>query len=357
MDRSCTVLSRDPARRPWSSTGAAGTAEVLPELRARRALASVGLRPDVNLEAVESVNNEVWMTPDLVVRVSCRPDQRLRREAQLSQVLPVGVGYPPIRGYGAEMGSEWLVLGRLSGFPLSRCWPTMGPADRRQAIRDLADRLRLIHETQVPALPPLRDLPQLLDPAPSGLMAVARLLVALDRAGRLPHVDRGVTDELGNLVQRVAWSLEPFTSRTLIHGDLSFENLLWDPRTGRLEAILDFEWARGAPRDLDLDVFLRFCAYPDLHVPSSYAAATKADDYRDVPFWLAEDYPELFSAPEQLDRCRVFSIAWDVEELLAYPPTVGYTKLDARHPYRRLMAMLAGDSHLDRMDRMSGATA
>ena len=91
--------------------------EVLPELRARRALSSIGLQPNVAIEAVESVNNEVWMTDELVVRVSCRPDQRLRREAQLSQILPQAVGYPPVLGYGAEMGSEWLVLGRITYTP------------------------------------------------------------------------------------------------------------------------------------------------------------------------------------------------------------------------------------------------
>lgn len=324
---------------------------MLPELRARRALTSVGARPDIALEAVESVNNEVWMTDELVVRVSCRPDQRLRREAQLSQVLPDAVGYPPVLGYGAEMGSEWLVLGRLPGLPLSRVWPTLTREARRQAIRELAERLRLIHATPAPALPPLRHLPQLLDPAPSGTMAVARLVVSIDRVGSLEHVDRRFTDDLSEMVQRLAWCLEPFTASTLVHGDLSFENILYDPAQGRLEAILDFEWARGAPRDLDLDVFLRFCAYPDLHVPASYAGETHARDYAEVPHWLAEAYPELFSAPEQLDRCRLFAIAWDVEELLAYPPTTSAAHLDARHPHRRLLAMLAGDSHLDRMDR------
>lgn len=330
---------------------------MLPELRARRALASIGLRPDVPLEAVESVNNEVWMAPDMVVRVSCRPEQRLRREAQLAQALPNAVGYPPLLACGAEMGSEWIVLGRLPGLPLSRCWPTMSHEQRRDAIRDLAARLKLIHATPVPVLPPLRHLPQLLDPAPSGTMAVARLIVALEAASHLQHVDRHVTDELTELVRSLAWCLEPFTARTLIHGDLSFENLLWDPDAGRLLAILDFEWARGAPPDLDLDVLLRFGAFPDLHVPASYASATHARDYAEVPFWLAEDYPELFSRPEQLDRCRLFAIAWDVEELLAYPPHIAAGSLDARHPHRRLLSMLVGDSHLDRMDRVQSTPA
>jgi hygromycin-B 7''-O-kinase len=330
-----------------------GGHDVLPELRARRALASVGVRPDQPLEPVPSVNNEVWMTSEVVVRVSCRPDQRLRREAQLAQILPNDVGYPPLLGYGAEMGSEWLVLHRLPGLPLSRCWPTMTPTDRRRSIAELAARLRLIHATPTPALPPLRHLPQLLDPAPSGDLAVARLVVSLDHAARLEHVDRGVTDALTEVVTTLAPHLDPFTARTLIHGDLSFENLLWDPHEGRLVGILDFEWARGAPPDLDLDVLLRFCAMPDLHVPSTYAGATHARDYAEVPRWLAEDYPELFASPNQLDRCRLFAIAWDVEELLAYPPLVGASHLDARHPYRRLQSLLVGDSHLDRMDRLS----
>ncbi len=330
---------------------------MLPELRARRALASVGLRPDVTLEPVASVNNEVWLTPDLVVRVSCQPEQRLRRESQLAQVLLTGVGYPPMVGWGAEMGSEWLVMRRVPGIPLSRAWPSMTPEQRRAAIGDLAARLRLIHHTNAPPLAPLRHLPQQLDPAPSGEMAVARLLIALGRAGNLTHVDGRITDALTEMVRDLAPSLEPFTARTLIHGDLSFENLLWDPVDQQLTAVLDFEWARGAPADLDLDVLLRFCAYPDLHVPDSYAGSTHSRDYSSVPFWLAEDYPELFSAPNQLDRCRVYAVAWDVEELLDYPPPTGPSTLDHRHPYRRLIALLDHDSHLDRMDSASSSLA
>ena len=330
---------------------------VLPELRARRALASVGLPPDVTLEPIESVNNEVWMTPELVVRVSCRPEQRLRRESQLAQVLPPEVGYPEMIGWGAEMGSEWLVLRRARGLPLSRAWPSMTREQRRSAIRDLAGRLRLIHATPTPALAPLRHLPQLVDPAPSGLMAVARLLVVLDRVGDLPHVDRRVADALIERVKDLAWCLEPFTGRTLVHGDLSFENLLWDVGRSQLTAVLDFEWARGAPPDLDLDVLLRFCAFPDLHVPASYAAATLARDYAEVPFWLAEDYPELFAGPAQLDRCRIYAISWGAQEILDSPPSVGPSGLDARHPYRRLLALLDGNSHLDRMDRVTTSPA
>ncbi len=328
---------------------------MLPELRVRRALAHMGVATPTDLTPVDSVNNEVWMADALVVRLSCKPEQRLRREASLARLLPPGVGYPPIVAYGAEIGSEWLILRRLSGLPLSRCWPHMGNDARRNAITQLAGRLRLIHGTATPALPPLRDLPQPIDPAPSPTMAVARLMSALERAGRLPHVDKGLMAEAADFVAVTAPVLEPFNGRTLIHGDLTFENVLWDPRTEELTAVLDFEWARGAPRDMELDVLLRFIAYPELHVAPDYAATTHADDYRQVPFWLADVYPELFSAPRQLDRCRLYAIAWDVREILQFPPLADAGRLDGRHPYRRIQATLSGTSHLDHLNEAVAA--
>ena len=103
-----------------------------------------------------------------------------------------------------------------------------------------------------------------------------------------------------------------------MHGDLTFENVLWDGHV--VTALLDFEWSRQAPADVDLDVFLRFACFPYLHVAEDYEAETRAIDYAEVPFWLAEDYPELFGFPHEFDRLRLYSIAYDVRELLAFPP-------------------------------------
>ena len=87
--------------------------------RALRALAEVGL-PSTGLTRADSVTNEVWLTPDHVVRVNRDASLRLHREAVLSQVLPDEVGYPPVIQHGGEVGSDWLVAERVAGRPLSR---------------------------------------------------------------------------------------------------------------------------------------------------------------------------------------------------------------------------------------------
>lgn len=334
--------SRLPPVVPLSRTGTG-----LGRARALSALGQVGI-PATNLHRVPSVTNEVWLTDDYVVRVNRDASMRLRREAVLSNVLPDGVQYPGVVQYGGEPGSDWLILPRVPGRPLSRWWPTMTEDDRRSAVRQVADRLRLVHATPCPRLDGLHDVPQLLDPAERGSHAVGRLLDALRRASSLPHVDAGIMSEASGFVLELADVLDPFDQKTLVHGDLTFENVLWDGE--KVTAILDFEFARPGPPDLDLDVLLRFAALPHLHVAPDYEDQTRAEDYEALPWWLAEDYPELFAHPRQFDRTRLYSLAWDVREMLAYPPLGSQRSLHPFHPYRRIIRVLRGTSYLDKFN-------
>lgn len=315
--------------------------------RAMRALAEVGLS-SVGLTRADSVTNEVWLTKDYVVRVNRDASLRLQREAMLSQLLPAEVGYPTVVQYGGEIGSDWLVAERVTGTPLSRCWPTMSGSTRREAVRQLAARIRVVHQIKCPHLDGLTDIHRLLDPAPTGIQAVERLLAALERAARLPNVEPAIIREVTEHVERHASALEPFDAETIIHGDLTFENVLWDGE--QITALLDFEFARPGCPDLDLDVLLRFAAFPNLHVAPDYEAETRPKDYVEVPWWLAEDYPELFAYPDQLERVRLYAISWDVHEMLAFPPATPFRDLHRHHPYRRLVHVLRGTSYLDRFN-------
>jgi aminoglycoside phosphotransferase (APT) family kinase protein len=315
--------------------------------RALGALAAVGA-PSTGLTRADSVTNEVWLTPDYVVRINRDASLRLHREAVLSQVLPESVGYPALIQHGGEVGSDWLVVRRLAGIPLSRAWPTLERDVRRRAVSQIAERLRAVHETPCPRLEGLHDVPQLLDAAPTGRQATRRLVRALGRAAELDHVDRTLIADAVDLVESTCDALDPFDAQTIVHGDLTFENILWDG--DEVTALLDFEYARPGPPDLDLDVLLRFCALPHLHVAADYEAVTKAEDYQEVPWWFAEDYPELFSHPRQFDRVRLYSIAWDVNELLAFPPQEALARLHRHHPYQRLAQVLRGTHYLHRLN-------
>jgi aminoglycoside phosphotransferase len=320
----------------------------LAEVRARTALRGAGLDPTVALERASSVTNEVWLTPTHVVRVNRRPDNRLYREALIGPALPPYVGHPRVIAHGGGHGNDWLIQERQPGVPLAHVWPTLTAAEREKAVYGLADRLSFLHTVKAPPdLPPIEHAPQLLQVgAPEPTLP---LLAALDKAADLPHVDPLLMVEARDMVVRLAPSIVPFDSDTLVHGDVTFENVLW--HDGGVTALLDLEWARPGPRDLDLDILLRCAAYPELHVADAYEAVTKAADYADVPWWLGEAYPSLFEFPRQIDRVRLYSIAYDVRDLLSSPPAVPASQLSELHAYNRLLRVVQRRSYIDELGR------
>jgi len=318
--------------------------------RARHALMQAGLDASVPLEAASSVTNEVWLTPNHVVRINRRPNQRLRREAILGPSLPAEIGYPMVVAYGGRMGADYLVLRRIPGRPLAHCWPDMTRESRHDAIRQLAVKLRRLHRTPGPADLPRIDAPQML--RSDTLSPVMSLLVALDQVRSLPHVDSGLIDDVERLVFELTSAIEPFESQFLVHGDLTFENILWDGE--RITAVLDFEWARTSPSDVDLDVFLRVCCLPQLHVADAFYDRTRPEDYAEVPWWMQEAYPELFAVPRQLDRLRLYSIAYDIRDLATCPPQAPAERLHENHALNRLRGTICGRSHLDLLDAPTG---
>lgn len=320
----------------------------LAEVRARTALRGARLDPTVPLERASSVTNEVWLTADHVVRVNRRPNNRLYRESLVAAVLPPAVGYPRIVAHGGRSGEDWLVAERVPGRPLAHVWPDLDDRQRQAAVTQLATRLAALHRTPAPPdLPPIEGTPQLLrlgttDPT-------APLREALGAAAQLEHVDPMLLAEACELVERLAPSLVPFEAPTLVHGDVTFENVLW--HEGEVTALLDVEWARPGPRDLDLDILLRCAAYPQLHVAPAFEAVTRAEDYSEVPWWLGAAYPELFEYPRQIDRVRVYSIAYDVRDLLTSPPTAAPRYLPELHAYHRLARVVHRKSYIDVLGR------
>jgi len=94
-------------------------------------------------------------------------------------------------------------------------------------------------------------------------------------------------------------------------------------------------------------VLLRFCMLPFLFVPVGREDEARTADYAEVPRWFRDGYPELFAHPRAMDRLRLYSVGFDTRELLANPPTRPVGELTRHHPYRRLLATLRGEGHLD----------
>lgn len=313
----------------------------LAEARARQVLRACGLPSTDRLIRADSTRNEVLLSRAYAIRLNRSHNDRLRREAALCQALaaalPEEPWVPTVAAYGGGPGQDYLVVARKPGTPLARWWPDMSPAQRRDAVRQLAHCLHAIHQVSSPSdLPRLSAPPQPLSRVPGPVHA--RTLQGLRELRQHPFVDDGLVADVTSRLAQLADSVVDFDESRLIHGDLTFENVLWDG--SRITAVLDFEWCRGSPCDLDLDVLLRFTRLPKAHVAADYEHRTRARDYHDVPAWLIEDYPALFEHPRLAERLALFALAFEVQALTRTPPSGPRSTLGPLHPYNRLVDAL-----------------
>ena len=170
------------------------------------------------------------------------------------------------------------------------------------------------------------------------------LLDGLDRLSADPNADPGIVAAVRDTIVESWAHLDGFSRSHLIHGDLTFENTLWDGR--QTSAMIDFEWCRGAPRDLDLDVLLRCCALPQAHVAEAHQARTRPEDYTDVAYWLAEAYPDLFSHPHLRARLLLYALSFEVRLCAAAPLPLARPDDPHAHPYSRLVGLVSTGGHL-----------
>ena len=135
-------------------------------------------------------------------------------------------------------------------------------------------------------------------------------------------------DILGSVV-----SASEFQDGPVVHGDAHFANALWFE--GRLVALLDFEWARIGPSDLELEAACREDPIIEDAAESGPILASE------VPMlvWLRSGYPELFIRGDLTERLWLYELCYQVRRLST--STYGVISLD-QSQLKRLNILAAG---------------
>jgi aminoglycoside phosphotransferase (APT) family kinase protein len=301
-------------------------------------------RPDGShaghLERVMYALNEVWRYGPYIVRINPQPGAtRLQREGRLLRALPAEVRAPRPLAAGPAAWGEWMVVGCLPGVELAKSWRGLRRSERRRSITELAECLEALHGVDAPHVRAgERDAD-----SPHPLNRLDSMLAA---ARRLPTVDHGVLDAAADKLHSAVDALDDDPA-TLVHGDLHFENVLIDDE-GSVTGLLDFEWCRAGPPDLDLDILLHSLADPSLHVASGDGATLERSDFDDVVGWLGAAYPALLAHPRLPERLWVYRLSHELRSLLEQPPPPGIrgSSLPAHHPYLRIVRLVEGRSEL-----------
>ena len=115
----------------------------------------------------------------------------------------------------------------------------------------------------------------------------------------------------------------------LLHGDFYLGNVLI--HGDRVSALIDLEFARMGPRDLEL-----------ISVVRALDAETRLGIQRPpLLAWLAEDYPELFGAADLHRRLWQYALAYTIRQIIFWPPDRAEADdLEVTHPLHTLRRLI-----------------
>jgi aminoglycoside phosphotransferase (APT) family kinase protein len=312
------------------------------EVVARRRLGQVaklaGLRLTGDEVFVESGSNDTWfLSGEAVLQVCYRGDvDRLVREAELLAVLPASVPGPAVLDYGRDRLLSWIVVKRVHAGSLWHAWPGETGAVLRSYVWQLAEIMRSLHSWQPPGPVLARyvaaECPQA-ETDPVAIAASTLTPLSASQLGLLIEHARAATFTDQNVLDTIAARLAEVAARitisrdadVVLHGDCTPANVL--VQDGRVVALLDFEWSRRGPRDIEVTL-PAFSAWAVGQEPGSGGP-------RILP-WLAEFYPELFDVPDFEQRHWFYRVGFALRGLIHWPAFAPEPELPKGHGLRQL---------------------
>jgi len=305
------------------------------EVVARRRLGQVAKLAGLQLTGgevfVESGSNDTWFLPgEMVLQVCYRGDvDRLVRAAELLAILPAGVPGPAVLDYGRDRLLSWTVVKRVHAGSLWGAWRSETGAVLRSYVRQLAEIMRSLHVWQPPAPVLARyaaaECPET-ETDPVAIAASTLTPLSAGQLGRLIEHARAATFTDQAVLDMIAARLAEVAGRitisrdadVVLHGDCTAANVL--VQDGRVVALLDFEWTRRGPRDIEatLPAFSAWAGGPPM-----------------LP-WLAEFYPELFDVPDFGQRHWFYRVGFALRGLIHWPAFAPEPELPKNHGLRQL---------------------
>jgi aminoglycoside phosphotransferase len=252
---------------PWDAASAAYRLEIL----ARTLPFPIG-----GARLVPSNNNDVWRLEPGYLRVAWRGDRsRLAREAELLGRLRGFLPVPEVLDCGGDDRLSWSLAAAMPGTAYEHLCVQPAPAGLRDLATEVAALLRALHAWSVP--------------------------------GDLMTADGEV----------------------LLHGDFYLGNVL--VHGDRVTALIDLEFARMGPRDLEL-----------ISVVRALDAETRLGIQRPpLLAWLAEDYPELFGTANLRGRLWLYALAYTIRQIIFWPPDRAEADdLEITHPLHTLRRLI-----------------
>ena len=103
-----------------------------------------------------------------------------------------------------------------------------------------------------------------------------------------------------------------------VHGDLHFDNILYDNITGKIK-IIDFETITIAPIDYSLNKIYRMTIEPWKWASEETDKLTKIEDYKNISIYIQRYFPEISNEKYLKERQLIYALQDELKILSKFP--------------------------------------
>ena len=250
--------------------------------------------------------NTIYSVDNYIVRIctDSKNEERFENEVNFYKENKDNNGIPKL--YVSDTKKSvvpyyYEILEKVSGKTLYELWYRLSDSERIKIVIQIIDILKPFHSKEVKGYDFLE-------------MLKTKILYLKDKC----NLDNELFNDLINICYKY------FKKNTfgLIHGDLHFDNFMYD---GTNLHLLDFERCMVAPIDYDFRIFSKYNSQPYLWASAKTDMLTVESDYQDLMSMFLENYKELNEIPYINERLDFYSI---IESLENYKNTKNKERLD-----------------------------
>lgn len=144
---------------------------------------------------------------------------------------------------------DYMIMNKIEGRPLIDDWPTLTPAQRRQAATEAGRILARMHAITFPRFGRLYGAAQVFDSWTESIMD--KFQGDGQEAVKEGSLPAAIYDRMQAVLEAHRLTFDAVTTPRLVHWDYHFGNLL--QQDGLITGVLDFEWALGGDPAYDFD--------------------------------------------------------------------------------------------------------
>lgn len=237
---------------------------------------------------------------DYVVKIEKELNVVAHQPELMRLAFEVGVKVPEVLDAGSVDGMDYLLMRQMPGRRVAEDWLDFSDVQKRSFMEQLAGELQKLHSI---------SFSQYAIPRPQEFSSWKEALhVYTDFGGIDPEKLDEKTwknfEDLKAFYLAHEDLLEPSDPPVLVHNDIHFENILH--KDGVITGLLDFDFARQAPKDYELWHIIDFFRYPNYYVDAPLEEKWKSFILTNELPLFSHAYPALFSSPDILTRQRLY---------------------------------------------------